>query len=281
MPTAWLEARVEVPQSLAEGVANVLIELGSPGLTSEEAGERVALLAYYESDQPLDDLRRYLTDVSSTADISIHTRWIGSEDWAENWKVHFPPVDIGRRFHVCPPWRVSSPPGRIAIVIHPGMAFGTGHHATTAGCLELIERQMPQAVAGALDVGSGSGILSIALVKLGVPRVVAVDVDPLARAATADNALRNGVRGALAVVTSVDEVAGGPFPLVVANLQLGVLRDLEPLLRSLTEAGGVWIASGLLQADTTSFRDVWEPSWSKCDGIVTGEWASLALRRKP
>lgn len=280
MRRAWLETRVEVPAESAEAVANYLVELGSPGLASEEGAERIALVAYFEHDGPLEDLRRYLAELALAPEAAIATRWITDANWAENWKQHFTPIAVGRRLYVCPPWSATPPPGRVAVVIDPGMAFGTGHHATTRGCLELLERHVPAACSAALDVGTGSGVLAIALARLGVPRVIAVDTDACARAAAAENITRNHVAAAIAIVPSLEEVAGGPFPLVLANLQLDTLCALAARLTAVTEPGSVLIASGLLGPETPAFRRAYA-AWTESERIEDGEWTSLALRRRP
>ncbi len=274
----WLEVRLELPASGAEEAEQFLLEAGSPGLMTEDADDRRCVVAYFNDARPLEALRRYLGQAGLAEQAAITARWIRSENWAENWKEHFPPVAVAERLYVCPPWVQKVPPQRLAIIIDPGMAFGTGHHATTRGCLQLLERYLPPSCPAALDIGTGSGILAIALARLGVPRVVAVDTDPLAREAAAANVARNDVGSAITVLGSIDEVTGGPFPMVVANLQLATLLDLETRFAALTCPEGLLIASGLLQQDRGTFAAVYK-RWGEGDRIVDAEWVSLVLRR--
>ncbi len=280
MRDAWLEVCVELPDAAAEAVANILLELGSPGLCTEENGGRSRLLAYFDDEEPLPALRRYLEAAGLSGDCGVRTRWVAREDWAENWKQHFPPLEIGERLYVHPPWVHDVPAGRIAIEIDPGMAFGTGHHATTRGCLEMLERLRPRPCERALDLGTGSGILAIALARLGVSRIVAVDIDPLARAAAAENAARNGVAATLCIVASLDDVRSESFPLLLANLQCHLLLPLEPRLAALTEPGGLLIASGLLDRDLPEFFSGYARDWLESERHIDGEWVTVGMRRR-
>src|SRR5262249_46370093 len=139
------------------------------------------------------------------------------------WRAHFRPVPVGRRLLVCPPWEVPSPDlagGRLRVLIEPGRAFGTGAHGSTRSCLELLERAIAAApVPHALDVGGGSGLPPLPPAGLGVSRVDAIDLDPDAVAAIAENARRNGVADRVhASVAAADAWDGPAAPLVLANL---------------------------------------------------------------
>jgi ribosomal protein L11 methyltransferase len=192
---------------------------------------------------------------------------------------------VGRRLLVCPPWE--TPPaalanGRLVVVIEPGRAFGTGGHGSTRSCLELLERALAAgAVAHALDVGCGSGILAIAAAALGVPRVDAIDLDPDAVAATEDNARRNAVGDRVRpAVADVDGWAGPPAPLVLANLLAAAHATLAPALLARVTPGGSLIAGGLLAHEVPAVTGVFaaEGGWlvelAEDDG-----WAALLLRR--
>src|SRR6185369_212443 len=127
-------------------------------------------------------LERWLASLSGVepraTDVRIETAAVADVDWAALAREHHVPVLVGRRILVAPPWNVPAAPGREVLVIEPGMAFGTGQHATTRNCLEAIETLVTDGgIASALDVGTGSGVLAAALSRLGVARVVALDVD--------------------------------------------------------------------------------------------------------
>lgn len=276
MPRSWIETRVEVGLDAAEIVASFLVDLGSPGLVTEDRGERVELVAYFDAESEIEALRAWLG--AHAIDAAIRTQRIGEENWAENWKEHFPPTLVGERLYLCPPWAVTPPAGRVSIVIDPGMAFGTGHHATTRACLELLETRVRPGM-HVLDVGTGSGVLSIAALQLGAARAAGVDTDPLATGAAAENAARNGVAASLSLHASLDGV-GGVFDLALANIQLNVLTPLEPEIAARVRPGGTLIASGLLREELDAWRAVYAANWDF--GAIAGDaqWAAIAATRR-
>jgi ribosomal protein L11 methyltransferase len=276
MSRSWLETRVAVPREAAEVVASYLIDAGSPGLVTEEAGERIELVAYFDGEEQVEAVRLYLRQHAIEA--SVRVARIGEENWAENWKEHFPPLAVGERLYLCPPWAAAPLPGRTTIVIDPGMAFGTGHHATTRACLELLERYVEKDCR-VLDVGTGSGVLSIAALLLGAGRAVGVDTDPLATAAAAENAERNGVAARLSLHASLDDV-DGRFDLAVANIQLNVLCDLERGIAARVRPGGTLVASGLLREELDAWRQRYAEDWELGDTAGDAQWVAIAARRR-
>ncbi len=284
MAAVWLEITVEVPKQHGEALANFLIENGAPGIGMEEHGGRTVLIAHFADDPPLASLRRFCTDLLGDAcgcgPAGIRVRRIAEEDWAENWKLHFPPQLVGDRLCICPSWTPVPPPDRVTVVLDPGMAFGTGHHATTRGCLLLLEAAVRQGrIARALDVGTGSGVLAIALAKLGVREVSAIDTDPTARAVAEANAARNGVAGSVRVASTLDAVYG-TFDLVTANLFATLLRELAPrLIRALRPSGRL-ICSGFLVGDEPAVRGDYEAQGLQVDHRYEEHpWVTLALKR--
>ncbi len=199
------------------------------------------------------------------------------DDWADRWRQFHRPVTIAGRLHVRPPWEPAQP-GLVDLVVDPGQAFGTGGHATTRLCLELLLELDP--AGGLVDLGCGSGVLAIAAAKLGFAPVAAYDFDPLAVEATAENAEANGV--ALAAVERFD-VRTGPAPsarVVVANI-------VRPVLLELAERGfagegpQVLVLSGLLVPEA----DEAAAAFSAGHGLVerrrvsAGDWTGLTLVR--
>ena len=173
-------------------------------------------------------------------------------DWVRAGLDQLKPITVGRFLIHGRHDRARAGPGRVSIEIDAGLAFGTGHHATTAGCLFVLQRLVcTRRFARPLDVGTGSGVLAIALAKLLHRRVVAIDIDPVAVALARENAVRNRV-GAWVKTVAADGVshaairAGAPYDLVVANILAGPLRLLAPQLPPLVARGGVLVLSGLL-----------------------------------
>jgi ribosomal protein L11 methyltransferase len=201
------------------------------------------------------------------------------DDWDERWKAFHRPVDIvgaAGRVRVRPPWEPSAQfdDGTLDVVIDPGQAFGTGAHATTRLCLELLLDHGPRPPGAFADWGAGSGVLAVVAAKLGYTSVRAVDFDPLSVEASAENARVNGVDIA---VGRVDLTARpGPWaPTVCANL-------LRPLLLTVAERlerpPGLLIASGLLVDEADEVSAAFEARGLRTlDRRTSGEWAALAL----
>ena len=282
MPELWTEATVDVASDCADAVASFLIDLGSPGLITEEREQVVTLTAYLDADPDaqLRALRAFCDNLIAaspgTPVVKIATRPLPQADWAHNWRAHFPPLTVGQRLYIIPPWIHEVPRGRIAIIIDPGLAFGTGHHATTQSCLTLVESIVAaRPTARALDVGTGSGILAIALAKLGVAEVHAIDIDPEARRAAMENCARNGVAERVRIGEEVPS-ASPPFDLIVANLLSSLLIELTPMLTAALARGGHLIASGILVGETDAVVQAFaKRHLVEHTRLVCGEWVTL------
>ncbi len=209
---------------------------------------------------------------------ALRTRGVDDGDWTGAWKAHYVPQRIGRVV-VVPSW-VEEPlePGEVGITLDPGMAFGTGLHPTTRGCLHLLQDVAPMP-AVVLDVGCGSGILALAALRLGAERAIGLDTDPLAVTATRENAERNGLadrvataEGTLALTTDTR------YALVVANLVAAVLVELAPRLAAHLAAGGTLLASGIIEPRAGEVIDAMGAAGLVVtDRVDDGEWVSLRL----
>ena len=176
----------------------------------------------------------------------LQVRAVDDADWTDAWKRHYVPQRIGRVV-IVPSWvSHEAAPGDAIVTLDPGMAFGTGLHPTTRACLDLLQQVWPMPVR-VLDVGSGSGVLALAALRLGAESAVGYDTDPLAVDAARANAERNGLDRLLEVHQgSLPEVAEERFPLVLANLVAALLIDLAPQLATHLAPGGVLVASGII-----------------------------------
>ncbi|HWQ47131.1 MAG TPA: 50S ribosomal protein L11 methyltransferase, partial [Longilinea sp.] len=265
----WLEISLTVDGELAEAVSEVLDRFVSNGVVIESSVE-----FYDEEDQgtPTGPVRVYGYLVVDPSLEEKRTRleealWhlgqiqplptpqykdIHEENWMEAWKKNYKPVRIGKKLLILPAWMETIDPARIAVRIDPNMAFGTGTHPTTQLVMELLETYViPDE--GVIDIGCGSGILSIAAVLLGAGSAVAVDIDSLAITATLSNATANGVVERIETgIGSVQEVLEGNYslkqaPVVLANILAPIIiRLFEGGLADLIEPQGVIILSGIL-----------------------------------
>ncbi|SRR5882724_1284452 len=255
----YWELTVGAPGDLSEGLTNLAWELGALGVVEEERpGHGATLRAFFPETVAAsaleESVRSYLDglrELGFTPAADFHVAALADENWADAWRAHFKPRPVGRRLLIVPPWDVPAANGRIVITIEPGRAFGTGHHGTTAGCLEalesVIDRDRPSRM---LDVGTGSGILAIAAARLGVGAVLAVDDDPDAVACAMANVARNHVsdrvRCALADAAAVRESG---VPLLVANLLSAAHRRLGAQYRRSLTPGGTVLLGGILDAE--------------------------------
>jgi ribosomal protein L11 methyltransferase len=307
-PGAWLELAVDADVEAVEAVCEILGRVASGGTSVEPAFELVdeGLGARLDPSRPA-TVRAYLpardraaTDraVAEVAEALGHlqafglrpigelrTRVVQEADWADAWKAYFPVMRIGRRLVIRPTWRRHRrAPDDIVLALDPGMAFGTGLHPTTRLCLaalEVVADRGDLADARVLDVGCGSGILTIAALKLGAASAVGVDTDPIAIEATVANARRNALaRRARAREGTLP--SGEPaFDVVLANLIAGLLVTLASSLHDELRPGGILVASGIFvdrEADVvTAFERV---GLAVIDRSAEGDWVALeAVRR--
>ncbi|MBE7007598.1 MAG: 50S ribosomal protein L11 methyltransferase [Ruminococcaceae bacterium] len=178
---------------------------------------------------------------------------VADEDWENNWKAFYKPMEIGERLLVVPEWEQAPENGRVKLILNPGLTFGTGSHATTRLCLTALDRLI-QGGEKVLDLGCGSGILSIAALRLGASRAFACDVDPTCVSVANENAALNGVDPACYTVRAGDVTAdrelarefGGDYDVVVANIVADVIIALAPRVRPLLKQGGVFLCSGII-----------------------------------
>jgi len=286
VPRRWLELGVRSPSAgerealLAEG----LVALGARAV-AEEGGWYIS---HFEEPSDVDafvaHVRDLLVEVGGLTDVEVRTRWCEHEDWAETWKRGLRPRRLTHRLIVTTSWQpVESEPGDIVVVLDPGMAFGTAEHGTTRGCLRLLDRTVHEGNR-IVDVGAGSGILSIAAARMGAKEILAIEGDPLAVEALAENVARNAVTGTVTWVTRWADVPFltvlGPRDGVVANIETGVLGPLLPGFARTLPAGAWLILSGILSEEWDAFRTRVEGAGFHLEEVDTdGEWRSGRFRR--
>ena len=284
----WQELSITVPHEYVEPISYLFGRYGK-GVSTELAGDGRVLL------------RTYITTGSRRrmARIDVGIRLVGSiepigdlvvrelpedEDWMNSWKSHFKILRIGHHLVVKPTWlELDSDigPDDIIIELDPGIAFGTGYHPTTATCLQAMEQHLTPGMT-VLDLGSGSGILTIAAIKLGAQQVIALDIDSQAVSAARRNFRRLGINKQVKLARgSVPHPTAGPksIDLALANISARGVVDRSPFILTALKPSGLFIASGLLNTQKQEVVDALEPlGFSPISEWPQDEWVTLLYR---
>jgi ribosomal protein L11 methyltransferase len=285
---AWLSIRLSLPAARIEALSDLLMELGAESIAMRDAGDspvlepgpgemplwpHAELDALFQLDADLASVRaRLAVELPAADECVLDVRFVEDADWSHTWRHHAVEQCFGDRLWVLPR-DAPSPGGPAAVLrIDPGLAFGTGGHATTAMCLEWLARQNVDGWS-VVDYGAGSGILGIAALLLGAAHVIAVDHDPQACLATRANATYNGVASERITIIAPDGLATTTHDLVLANILAGPLMSLAPDLTRLVKPGGALVMSGMLahqlDAVTARYPDfLFQPAQTRDDWVM-------------
>jgi ribosomal protein L11 methyltransferase len=279
-----------VPEELSDDASALLFEHGADGVQVEDSTIRLmpdrpplpkgqARLVAYFSPEALDAaLEPALGDLAGSP-VQLQQEALPDRDWNEVWKSHFAPIEISPRLWVCPSWRLGETPASARVlVLDPGMAFGTGTHATTSLCMHEIDAWLStHPNASVLDVGTGSGILAIAAKLLGAARVVGTDIDPVATRVAVENAALNKVELEL----KTGGLAGSEqFQLVVANIMADALISMSAELIQRVAPGGRLLLSGILDFQASDVAAAFVSGGLPPPETATqGEWVLLRFSR--
>ncbi len=303
MTNSWWEIKIDCVPSLEESIFWRLSEFGCKGMSTQIQGSEIVISAY------IPQVQVKLLEVSELSDtLDADAREIGlqipitkcnlidEEDWSSSWKQHWTPQAVGDRLLINPAWLDapsngdSLPEGevpRIILKLDPGMAFGTGAHATTLLCLEALEmRLQPGTNSTIADLGCGSGILATAALLLGAKQAYAVDNDPLAIIATNENRELNGIAPEqlivdLGSIIELQMMIPEPVDGLVCNILASVIIELAPFMAALVKPKGWAALSGILSSQVANVSDVMEQN-----GWVVGtvwkreEWSCINLKLK-
>jgi ribosomal protein L11 methyltransferase len=272
----------------AGAIAVTLADAGDAPILEPKPGATplwptVALSALYDAATSPEALGATLRRALAAPGLELRFETLADRAWEREWLKDFRPMRFGRRLWICPgglapPAEATAADAPVIVWLDPGLAFGTGTHATTALCLEWLDAA-PLAAERVLDVGTGSGILSIAALTLGAASAHAQDIDPQALIATRDNAERNGI-GAALTVAAADAAWGGDYGVVLANILAEPLIELAPAIAAATRAGGAVVLSGLLAAQADAVTAAYAP-WFDMQGPRQRDgWVLLVGRRR-
>lgn len=267
----WTDIEITVPQAYAGTAEAIATMVANGGIYIEDYSDleqqaweiaHVDLIEQELLDKPRDVVKvhMYLAPDENPAEVlqlfkerleasgipyELATNGVEQEDWQNAWKKYYHAMDIGKRLAIVPGWEQYDT-DRTAITMDPGMAFGTGTHETTALCLEVLDERV-RGGERVLDIGTGSGILAIAALKLGAAAAEGVDIDPMCVRTAGENAVRNGVEDRLTVlVGDLSDKASGVYDLITANIVAAAILSLAPHVPALLAPGAVFIASGII-----------------------------------
>jgi ribosomal protein L11 methyltransferase len=313
MDEKWLEVTITVPAGGLDQVCETLTAAGMTGLAIEDGEQFKAFLEQNRQywgcvDEELSRrmkgasrVKFYVTDNEtgraqlqkcvSLFDLPYTVLSLAQSDWAHGWQQYYKPMAAGSRLYIVPEWErgAAVPDGRTPVLMNPGLTFGTGSHASTRLCLEGLERHLKPGDK-VLDLGCGSGILSIAALLLGASSAAAVDIDPMAVGVAYENAALNGIGGDRCTVLSgdilsdvflLDRLRRKKYNLVLANIVADVIIPLSREVPGLLETGGVFLCSGILDSRAGEVAAVLEKN-----GLAVAEqtgsdgWAALAARSR-
>ena len=269
----WTDIRLTVSKADAEAAEAVATMIAEGGIyiedysDIEEQVEQIAHVDLIEQellDKPRDTviIHMYLEPGASPVETlaliaarmeasgipyTSETEGVEQEDWQNGWRKYYHPMDVGQRLAIVPSWQ-DYDTDRVKLILDPGLAFGTGGHETTSLCLEVLDERV-KGGERVLDIGTGSGILAIAALKLGAAVAEGVDIDPVAVRTAGENAALNGVADKLTVlVGDLSDKASGKYDIITANIVANAIMSLAPAVPGLMADDAVFIASGIIDS---------------------------------
>jgi ribosomal protein L11 methyltransferase len=292
---SYVRVAFTTPAAIADEAAGVLVAHGALGCAvsgdHRVAGRRttVGLEAYFEHLSParLRTIHRTMAAAGMLAgnDRAPRLRRVADPGWATAWKARFAPLSVGRRLLIVPPWETRAGRSvedgrRLRVVINPGQGFGTGHHPTTYGALRALEALCAgRRFRNSLDVGTGSGILAIAMRLLGIARVTAIDIDEAALDNARENAALNSTGRTIRFSATPVARLCGRFDLVTANILSSTLAAMAAALKRLLTRDGLLVLGGILSREVPGLLASFRPELRLVARRRDRGWATLVLAR--
>jgi len=291
----WIQLRLNADEETAEKYSDWLMASGAQAVTFIDEkdtpiyeplpGDEVlywsntVVMGLYDASHDMDKVISYLQGIHPDKQaMAFKLEQLEDKDWEREWMDNFHPMKFGERLWICPSWRDVPEPEAVNVMLDPGLAFGTGTHPTTALCLtwldglDLVDKTV-------VDFGCGSGILSLAALKLGAKKVIGIDIDPQALLASRENAKRNGVEDRLELYLPEDQPSL-KADIVVANILAGPLRELAPTIMEFVGDKGLLALSGVLEEQAQTLQSIYG-QWCEMDKVkVQEEWVRLSGSRK-
>lgn len=311
----WTEVLIKVDPQAVEAVTDILYGLGAQGVAIDEPvdverlredelywdyidekllendTEETKIMAYFSEEETnlpekiavIREKIRNLTEFGlSIGSGTVELSNVNQEDWESAWKQYFKPVHVTDRIVVKPEWEEYSPQeGEIVIEIDPGMAFGTGTHETTSMCINQIEKNL-KAGDRVIDIGSGSGILSMAAVLLGAEKATGVDLDPVAVRVALENVELNNLQDKIEILHgNLTDVIREKADIVVANIMADIILMLLEDVREFIKDDGLFISSGIIQEKRAAVEArLLEKNFSIVEVETKGEWCAITAQKK-
>ena len=287
----WIQLRLNANEENAEKMSDWLMACGSQAVTFIDAkdtpiyeplpGDEViywnntVVMGLFDASHDMDKAIKYLQGIHpDKLNMQYKLEQLEDKDWVREWMDNFHPMKFGERLWICPSWRDVPEPDAVNVMLDPGLAFGTGTHPTTALCLTWLDG-LDLVGKTVVDFGCGSGILSLAALKLGAKEVIGIDIDPQALQASLENAKRNGVEDRLSLFLPKDQPTL-KADVVVANILAGPLKELAPTIIEFVAKDGRLALSGVLENQSTELQQIYG-QWCAMDPIaVQEEWVRLS-----
>ena len=315
----WLELTIDTTPKGIEPVTELLAEQGVTGVIIDDEGEfhdflennhqywdyvddalmqekkGVCRVTFYLENTPegyatLAQVRIALTALKTAhgeyAPLLLMMNNVADADWENNWKAFYKPMEIGERLLVIPEWETASDPTRIPLILNPGLTFGTGSHATTRLCLTALDAHI-RGGEKVLDLGCGSGILSIAALRLGAKEAFACDIDDKCVDVAYENAALNGIGrenytvrwGDVTKDTALQAEFGTGYDIICANIVADVIISLAPQVRPFLKEGGLFLTSGIIDDRAAEVQDALKSAgWEILEINDSEGWFSFLCR---
>lgn len=308
----WIKLTIPIQSTISEEVGALLMEFGALGIEEEiklpkelppfsthpniedikqlSTSHEVKMHAYFKDlnhDQLkliIEKIKPLQKSIPNWNRLQIHREEIEDQDWLREWKKDFKPIRIGSNIVISPTWeKAKNKPTDVTIYLDPGMAFGTGHHDTTASCLKylesIIKKKKPKSL---LDVGTGSGILTIMAAKLGVNKIFAIDIDKESILVAKKNAELNEVSKLIKFSTTPLQKIDTKFDIIVANILLQPLIEYAHIFKKLLSINGNCILSGVLKKQKeeiiAAYRD--KNKFDLISKKESGEWITFVFEKR-